>query len=127
MKTRLDSVPVMHSVHQQIDAHTFNTIRLGMLRLPAPIRLAIPGMRDLRILLDKDLWLCVDESNNDLPILAFSDFEVANRTELAAPVKCLVRYYHYHADLIRQAALETAVSYINQQLHPTDQPQQSVD
>ncbi len=103
----------------EVEAATFNTIRLGLLRLGSPMRMPLDDLRDLDLLLDMDLWLCVDRSLNDLPIVAWSDFQIRERDALHTPISCLLRYYHYHADLIMEPALNTAVRFIRARSKPS--------
>lgn len=71
MHPRLRDLPRFSSDHVQMPATRYNQVRLGLLRLENPLRFCIPGLRNLSIVLDDDSWVCVDESLDDIPILAW--------------------------------------------------------
>jgi hypothetical protein len=116
MKTRVDSVPVYESSSGFVDASHYNRVHLALNRLGAPLRVALPQLRGMEMLFDPDLWVVVDTGNNDLPIIAWSEFALREHTILDAPVHCLIRAYHVHASLIATTALDQAVSQLDERL-----------
>jgi len=107
MKSRIEDVPKLKTEPSNIDSQLYNRTRLALLRLEDPLRLRLPGLRGMDILLDSQAWVCVDRTLYDLPVLAWTDFEHAKRDSLHAPVRCMLHYYHIHADLIGDTILET--------------------
>ncbi|MBI5449768.1 MAG: hypothetical protein HY940_00255 [Gammaproteobacteria bacterium] len=95
-----------------IDGHRYNQIRLGLLRIENPMRLELPGLRGMDIVLDDNSWVCVDRTLYDLPVLAWTNFEVTRRASLHEPVRCLLHYYHIHAELIKETVLNTVLKEI---------------
>lgn len=121
MKSRLDDLPHYSSRTCMLPAATYNRIRLGLLRLGTPLRFALPGLRTLEIVLEKEAWICVDTGLNDYPILAWLDFQQAERTSLHKPIPCRVFSYHAHAELIEPQVLEKTESLLAhrlRKLHP---------
>lgn len=106
MASRLDDLPRYGSRTCMVPAATYNRIRLGLLRLGSPLRYALPGLRTLEIVLEKDAWICVDSGLNDYPIVAWVDFQCADRDALHLPVPCRVFTYHAHAELVESQVLE---------------------
>jgi hypothetical protein len=86
-----------------VAAENFNRVRLALSRLENPLRVALPGLRTLDFMLEDEVWAVVDRDLNDIPVLAWTDFE--HRSALHLPVRCILRYYHAHADVILDKAL----------------------
>jgi len=107
MKSRIDDVPKLKTESTQIEGHLYNQVRLALLRLESPLRLKLAGLRGMDILIDSQAWICVDRSLYDLPVLAWTDFTHQGRDGLHSPTRCLLHYYHIHADLIGDTILET--------------------
>lgn len=100
IKSRLNDIPVYERVAGEIAARTFNQIRLAILRLGNPLRCSLRSLRGLDILLTDDAWVCVDRTLNDVPVVAWTDFQTHARSALHEPVQCKLRYYHAHAHMI---------------------------
>jgi len=107
MKSRIEDVPKLKTEPSLIDGSLYNQVRLALLRLENPLRLKLPGLRGMDILLDSHAWVCVDRTLYDLPVLAWTDFDNSERSGLHEPTRCLLHYYHIHADLIGDTILET--------------------
>jgi len=107
MKSRIDDVPKLKTESTKIDGHLYNQVRLALLRLESPLRLKLAGLRGMDILIDGRAWVCVDRSLYDLPVLAWTDFIHKGRDGLHSPTRCLLHYYHIHADLIGDTVLDT--------------------
>lgn len=71
----------------------------------AQIRFPLPGLVPMEIVLEERLWVCVDPTLHDAPMLAWLRFEDAGRSALDAPVPCTVLQYHFGASRIREPAL----------------------
>lgn len=106
MKSRLHDVPILREIPTTLRANHYNTVRLALLRLGRPLRVELEGLRHLDMLLDDDAWICVDRTLNDVPVMAWTDFQ-HGRLGLTDPVACRLRFYHAHAGIIINTALET--------------------
>lgn len=98
-------IPPLWTRPKVIEASCFNRVRLALHRLGRPLRIVLPRHRGLEITLDNRTWLCVDSLRGDLPVLAWSHFEIQNRTALDEPVLCSVQFYHSHAALVSGSVL----------------------
>lgn len=106
MKSRLDDIPVFERRHCELGAEHYNLVQVALKRLGAPLRLELPKLRTLDLTLERDAWVVVDRSLNDIPILAWVDFETHGRSDLSQPVRCEQRTYHTHALVIVDKVLE---------------------
>ncbi len=116
MKSRIEDVPKLRTISTEIEGGRYNQVRLGLLRLGSPIRMALPGLRGMDVIVDAKAWVCVDRTLYDLPVLAWTDFEHRQRSAIHEPVRCLLHYYHVHADLITETVLSTLLSVLAEQL-----------
>ena len=103
-RSRLNELPVLRSCAGEVDAERFNRARLALRRLENPLRLELPKLRSLDFILEDEMWAIVDRDLNDIPVVAWTDFE--HRTALHQPVHCTLRYYHAHADAVIDKALQ---------------------
>lgn len=87
-------------------AEDYNLVHIALNRLGSPIRIELPRLRTLDLILEKDAWIVVDRSLNDIPVVAWIDFKVAHREALHEPVACERRTYHTHALLIVDKVIE---------------------
>ena len=106
MPNRLKDVPAMARARTSIAPERYKRVRLALRRLENPLRFALPGMRGLDVVLEDRLWLCVDRTLDDLPIVAWLDFEAGAQRALHEAVPCRVQFYHFHAQAIMDAILE---------------------
>ncbi len=104
---RLDKLPSMKTQAALIDASRYNRVRLALLRVGIPLRLELPNLRDMDLVLDKRLWVCIDRTLQDYPVVAWTHFDNAVRTSLHEPVPCKLQYFHPHANLIVDTVLRT--------------------
>ena len=116
MKSRLESLPKYQTDHTHIDANVYNRIRLGLLRNGHSLRFPIPGLKNLEAIIEDDYWACVDASLNDIPVFAWTDFQIKNRTSLHLPIHCKLYSYHAHTDLIKDRVMEEIVHKFDQLL-----------
>jgi hypothetical protein len=107
MGSRLKDIPVYEAVNTELEAQRFNQVRLSLLRVANPLRFDIPSLRDMAIILEDDAWICVDQSMDDLPIVAWTGFHTRSRTGLHEPVPCKRLSFHAHAHLIIDTVLKT--------------------
>lgn len=104
---RLDNLPPMKTQAALIDASRYSRVRLALLRMGLPLRLELPNLRDMDLVLDKRLWVCIDRTLQDYPIVAWTHFNNAARTSLHEQVPCKLQYFHPHANLIVDTVLRT--------------------
>lgn len=116
MPKRLDDIPVYEFKKGQVEGHYYNHVQLAVKRIERQIRLAIPGLKHLDLILDKEAWIIVDRVHADVPIAAWSDFETEHRASLSDPINCVIRTYHAHADIILQRTLDSMETFIDDQL-----------
>jgi hypothetical protein len=102
-RSRLNEIPTLKSRPTTVTAERFNRVRLALRRLENPIRIELPKLRSLDLILEDDIWAIVDRDLNDIPVVAWTDFE--HRSSLHQAVPCILRYYHAHADAIMDKAL----------------------
>lgn len=116
MSSRLDGIPVYEFKKGEIAGHYYNHVQIALKRIDKHIRLAIPGLKHLDLILDDEAWIIVDRVHADVPIAAWSDFEVEHRASLSDPIKCTVRTYHAAADLILKRTLNSMELLIDEEL-----------
>lgn len=118
MATRLEDVPVIKIKPAVVSSEVYNTVRLAIIRLEKPLRLSLPGLRGMDITLDDDVWVCVDRTLYDLPVIAWTLFEKSTRNSLHEPIGCQVNYYHIHANVIAETVLCATRQLLDQRLRP---------
>ena len=122
MKSRIEDVPKLRTISTEIEGGRYNQVHLGLLRLGCPIRLDLPGLRGMDVIVDRQAWVCVDRTLYDLPVLAWTDFEHQDRKAIHEPVRCLLHYYHIHADLITETVLSTLLCVLSERLEDAHPP-----
>lgn len=122
MKSKLDGIPRYSSEKTTIPAALYNIVRLALLRLEDPIRFPLPSLKNIEMILDDETWICLDSSLNDIPVLAWTDFEVTHRENLHEPINCQLLFYHQHADKIVDAVIYEVKSILDSRLHQNDSP-----
>ena len=115
MKSYLDDIPVYESTQITVNAEHFNLVQIALKRLGSPIRLELPKLRTLDLLLDEETWIIVDRSLNEIPVMAWLDFETKNRG-LHEPIKCKLNIYHAHATIIQPRVIEAMTLLLGEQL-----------
>ena len=105
----LDEFPPLRVMQKHIAAKDYNCIRLGLIRERLPLQLRLKDFRCLLFILDESAWICIDECQNDLPVLAWTNFKTAQRSALHQPVECELRLYHMHAGLVMGTVLDALV------------------
>jgi hypothetical protein len=102
----LEAYSALRIMHNRIDAEIYNRIRVNLLRERLPWTLPLPAIRCLVCVLDQHAWVCLDACHKNLPIMAWTNFRIAQRKALNAPVDCDIQLYQMHAGLIMGSALE---------------------
>lgn len=106
MKEILAEIPVYEHQDFVVSAQLFNLVQIALKRLERPIRLQLPRLRTLDLLLDEDAWIVVDRALNDVPVMAWLDFDLEKRAGLHAEVNCTLKLYHAHAPAIIAKVVE---------------------
>lgn len=120
MKSRIEDIPKLKTEPSAIDGGRYNQICIGLLHAGGPLRIELPGLRGMDIIIDEAAWVCVDRTLYDLPVLAWTDFNKSSRESLHAPIKCLLHYYHIHAELIKDTVLNTVIKEISKRSNAID-------
>jgi len=116
MYSRLDDVPVYAQREGKLDASYYNHVQLALKRLGDEIRLSIPKLKHLDLILQKNAWIIVDRVLNDVPVVAWTDFETDNRDSLHEPIQCKVKHYHANAIMIMNRTLQAMDLLLGEQL-----------
>ena len=104
--TRHKEVPQLDSRPGKVNALYYNHVQTALKRLGNQIRLKIPRLKHLDLILQKDAWIIVDTTLNDIPVAAWTSFEIDHRESLHEPVQCEICYFHYAASMILNRTLE---------------------
>ena len=121
MKSYLTDIPVYQTLKSAVSAEHFNLVQIALKRLGSPIRLELPKLRTLDFLLDQETWIIVDRSLNDIPVMAWLDFETKDRG-LHEPLNCTLNLYHAHANIIHQRVIEAMTLLLGEQLANIESP-----
>ncbi len=113
--SRFGEVPAYARRGEQVDASLYNLWRRVRLNLGLPLRFDLPGYRGVSMILEEGHWVCVNAWQQDLPILAWHDFQ-RRRPALHEPVACVLDYYHFAASRYRQPALNAMEMVLNARL-----------
>lgn len=105
-----------------MSARDFNRVRVALSRLGGPLRLPLTNLRDLGIFLDEELWVCFDGSLNDIPVVAWTDFDAAGRSGMHSEVPCTLRLYHSHAGVVIDKVLATVYDLLDKKFDETGLP-----
>ena len=112
MKTRLENLPRYQTEHTVVEAPLLNLIKLALIRIKSPLRLSISSLKNIDVILEHEYWACIDSSLNDIPVLAWTDFQTSARSDLHTPIDCKLYSFHAQADLI----INTVINDIQSQL-----------
>ena len=104
--TRHDEVPQLGSRLGKVDALYFNHVQTALKHLGDQIRLKIPKLKHLDLIIQKDAWIIVDTVLNDVPVVAWTNFEIEQRDALHEPIQCEIRFFHYAASMVLNRTLE---------------------
>jgi len=104
--SRVRDVPVYAQREDEVTAKLYNLWRRAKLHYPCPIRFPLPDYPGMVMILEEREWVCANERQNDLPVLAWVEFEDRGRDALHTPVRCKLNYYHFAASKMRARTLE---------------------
>jgi hypothetical protein len=112
MSWRLDDIPIFEMSTASVAAADYNLVQLAFHRLGEPLYLPLTGLRSLELVLDHEAWVVVDRDQNDMPVLAWTDFQRQGRSALHEAVPCHLKTYHVHAPVI----LDQVTAFLEQEL-----------
>ena len=115
MKTSLTDIPIYESCQTTIPAEIFNLTRIALKRLNPSLHINLPKLRSLELIIDEETWIVVDSRLNDIPVMAWLDFQTRDRA-LHEAVTCQLNLYHVHAKLIHDRVLESMVLILGEML-----------
>lgn len=121
MYRRLDEVPVYETRNGELPAYFYNDVQVALKRLDQDIRFPIPKLIHLDLILQADAWIIVDRVLNDVPVVAWSDFQTGQRSSLHEPIPCRIRLYHAHGELVMNRTLEAMELILGEMLDAADQ------
>lgn len=114
--TRHNEVPKLASRKGKVNANHYNHVQTALIRLGSQIRFKIPKLKHLDLILQKDAWIVVDRVLNDVPILAWTEFQTEHRDALHEPIECEIRFFHYAASAILNRTLEAMELMLGEEL-----------
>ena len=109
-------IPPWRIFPKQIEAACYNRVRLALLRIANPLRIALTRHRGLEVILHDNSWLCVDSFAEDQWVMAWRDFQIHARDNLYEPIACNLWLYHHCAGLIMGSALDEMHQVVEQHL-----------
>ncbi len=112
MNWRLNDIPVYQATDTLVSAEDFNLVNIAFNRLGDPLSIPLTGLRKLELILSPDAWIVIDNDLNQIPILAWVDFESEGRSTLHEAIPCRLKTYHMHATVI----LEMVTQFMEQEL-----------
>lgn len=115
MNPRLENVPDLEHCVTSVAAKRFNLARVALRRLANPLQIKLSRLRGLELMLADAAWIVIDWALNDLPVLAWLDFDVRTRG-LHEPVPCVLNLYHAHGVIIVDMMLEEMPLIIGERL-----------
>ena len=123
MKHKLEDLPTFDIRRTTVQAVHYNLVLVALKRLSPSLRFALPKQRSLDLHLEKDAWIVVDKSLNDIPVMAWVDFDTGGRASLHEDIGCTLKIYHSHAGLLVEKVMEALTLLLGEQLdHPGDGP-----
>jgi hypothetical protein len=118
--TRHEEVPVFEHRPGGLDANRFNRVCLALKRAGGALRFELPTLRHLDLILQEDAWIVVDRDLNDVPLVAWTAFEVDAEQRLHRPVACRLRLFHAQAGLLLNRVLDDLAGLLDQRLADED-------
>ena len=103
-----------------VDANRFNQAQTALKRISKQIRFKLPKLSHLDLILQEDAWIVVDRVLNDIPIIAWTNFQVQGRDDLHKPVTCEIRLFHFAARMVLQTTLDEMKVFLEQSLVQRD-------
>ncbi len=114
--SRIDEVPCFARRDEKLDAALYNLWRRARLHGLLPLRIPLPEQAGVVMIVEERQLICANARQNDLPILAWVDFEDQERSALHTPVPCKLNYYHFAASRYRARALAAMAEELERRL-----------
>ena len=114
--TRHNEVLILDRRPGNVDAHYFNQAQTALKRIGPQMRFKIPTLNHLDLIVQDDAWIIVDRVLNDVPVVAWTDFQIDGRDSLHEPVPCEIRLYHFAARMILKTTLDAMEDILGQSL-----------
>ena len=114
--TRHNEVLILDKWAGDVDANYFNQARTALKRIGQQIRFKIPTLNHLDLIVQDDAWIVVDRVLNDMPVVAWTDFQTEGRDNLHEPISCEIRIYHFAARIILKTTLNAMEDILRQSL-----------
>ena len=99
-------MPVYAAREDLLEASLYNLWRRARAHHDLPMRVELPGIKQMVLILEADKWVIVDQNQYDLPVLAWVDFQDEHRSAIHTPVPCTLNYYHFMASSLRGKVLK---------------------
>jgi len=123
MKSKLEDLPTFETRQTTVEAIHYNLVQVALKRLGSPLRFTLPKLRTLDLHLEHEAWIVVDRSLNDIPVMAWVDFDTKGRASLHEDIPCTLKIYHSHAGILIKKVMEAMTLLIGEQLDlPEDAP-----
>ncbi len=116
MPPLIDKLSSAHTLQKVIDPADYNRIRLALRRIGTPLRLTLENMRCLDVILDDEYWICIDTCAHERPVMAWTSFQISERSALHESVTCELRLYHVHGGLVMGEVMENIGHELQQRL-----------
>ena len=107
MSTKLQNLPEYQNVSDKVDLELYRNVRLLLSRRGNAAQIELPGLRDLRLILERDAWICVDSLLDDLPVMAWTHFDKGAVFGQGGSISCSLIYYHSQAAVIIDSILHS--------------------
>lgn len=98
----------------RMEASHFNRAQTALKRTREQIRFKIPTLNHLDLIVQQDAWIVVDRVLNDMPVVAWTDFQTEGRDNLHEPIPCERRLYHFAARMIVNTTLQAMDTILGQ-------------
>ena len=114
--TRHNEVLILSRRPGNVDAHYFNQAQTALKRIGQQMRFKIPTLNHLDLIVQEDAWIIVDRVLNDIPVVAWTDFQTEGRDNLHMPVACEIRLYHFAARMVLKTTLDAMEDILGRSL-----------
>ena len=114
--TRHNEVLILDRRPGNVDANYFNQAQTALKRIGQQIRFKIPTLNHLDLIVQEDAWIIVDRVLNDVPVVAWTDFQTEGRDNLHEPIACEIRLYHFAARMVLKTTLDAMEDILGQSL-----------
>ena len=118
--TRHNEVLILDRRPGNVDANYFNQAQTALKRIGQQIRFKIPTLNHLDLIVQENAWIIVDRVLNDVPVVAWTDFQIEGRDNLHEPIACEIRLYHFAARMVLKTTLDAMEDILGQSLAEQD-------